>query len=51
MEPRIVADYASPLGEGPLWHPMERRLYWLDIEGAQDVKETTLCTDLSHFSH
>ena len=35
MEPRIVADYASPLGEGPIWHPMERRLYWLDIEGAR----------------
>jgi len=20
------------LGEGPLWHPLEERLYWLDIE-------------------
>jgi len=22
----------SELGEGPLWHPVEKRLYWVDIE-------------------
>lgn len=27
----LVADYACLTGEGPLWHPRERRLYWLDI--------------------
>lgn len=26
-----VADYACRLGEGPLWHRGEKRLYWLDI--------------------
>lgn len=26
-----IADYACQTGEGPLWHPDERRLYWLDI--------------------
>jgi D-xylonolactonase len=31
MEPQIVVDYANRLGEGPLWHRLEKRLYWLDI--------------------
>lgn len=31
MKPKLVADYACFIGEGPLWHPMEQRLYWLDI--------------------
>ncbi|MCU4800027.1 SMP-30/gluconolactonase/LRE family protein [Halobacteria archaeon HArc-gm2] len=26
-----VADYRSHTGEGPLWHPDEERLYWVDI--------------------
>ena len=30
MAPEVVADYSCPLGEGPLWHPVEKRLYWLD---------------------
>ena len=35
MEPEIVADYRNLLGEGPLWHPEEKRLYWLDILGGK----------------
>ncbi len=31
MEPELIADYACHTGENPLWHPMEKRLYWLDI--------------------
>ncbi len=31
MELELIADYACITGEGPLWHPGERRLYWLDI--------------------
>ena len=31
MEPEVVADCVCPLGEGPLWHPVERQLYWLDF--------------------
>jgi D-xylono/L-arabinono-1,4-lactonase len=27
----MVADYACQIGENPLWHPMEQRLYWIDI--------------------
>ncbi len=31
MEPELIADYACVVGEGPLWHAAERRLYWTDI--------------------
>ncbi|HET7041711.1 MAG TPA: SMP-30/gluconolactonase/LRE family protein, partial [Gemmatimonadales bacterium] len=31
MEPELIADYRCQTGEGPLWHPDERRVYWLDI--------------------
>ncbi|MHB0878071.1 MAG: SMP-30/gluconolactonase/LRE family protein [Anaerolineae bacterium] len=31
MEPEIVADYSCQIGENPLWHPGEQRLYWTDI--------------------
>jgi D-xylonolactonase len=31
MEPELIADYKCECGEGPLWHPMEKRVYWLDI--------------------
>ncbi len=31
MEPKLIADYACHTGEGPLWHPMEKRVYWADI--------------------
>jgi len=34
MEPELIeliADYACVVGEGPLWHPLEQRLYWTDI--------------------
>ncbi len=27
----IIADYQTACGEGPLWHPDEKRLYWTDI--------------------
>lgn len=31
MQLECVADYACQTGEGPLWHPLEKCLYWLDI--------------------
>lgn len=31
MTPQLLADYACHTGEGPLWHPLEQRLYWVDI--------------------
>ena len=27
----VIAAYGSVTGEGPLWHPDEQRLYWVDI--------------------
>jgi D-xylonolactonase len=31
MQIELVADTACRIAENPLWHPMEQRLYWLDI--------------------
>ncbi len=31
IEPELIADYACVTGEGPLWHPNEQRVYWVDI--------------------
>ena len=31
MEPEMIVDYECEVGEGPLWHPTEKRLYWADI--------------------
>lgn len=30
---RSVLAQADQLGESPFWHPLERRLYWVDIPG------------------
>ena len=32
MQPELIADYACVVGENPLWHPREQRLYWTDID-------------------
>lgn len=32
MQPELIADYECVVGEGPLWHPTEKKLYWTDIE-------------------
>jgi D-xylono/L-arabinono-1,4-lactonase len=29
--PVVVADTTNTCGENPLWHPQEKKLYWLDI--------------------
>jgi sugar lactone lactonase YvrE len=31
MQPEMVADCLCHTGENPLWHPVERKLYWTDI--------------------
>lgn len=31
MNVQLIADTACKVGEGPLWHAEERRLYWIDI--------------------
>jgi len=30
---RCVLKWNAIVGESPLWHPQERRLYWVDIQG------------------
>jgi D-xylonolactonase len=32
MELELIADYACVVGENPLWHPDEKRVYWVDID-------------------
>ncbi len=31
IKPELIADYACKTGEGPLWHPDENAVYWVDI--------------------
>ena len=35
MDLERVADFACELGEGPVWHPDEARLYWVDIDAGR----------------
>ncbi len=52
-EPQLVADVPCVCGENPLWHPTQRRLYWVDIprgmllsyDPATGRHETCLQTD------
>lgn len=32
INPKEIANYSCVIGECPLWHPIEQRLYWLDID-------------------
>ncbi|HVO39327.1 MAG TPA: SMP-30/gluconolactonase/LRE family protein [Spirochaetia bacterium] len=38
--PHVAADRGLAHGEGPAWHPQEKRLYWLDSESG-----SLLCLD------
>lgn len=31
MQPDLIADYNCVVAEGPLWHPDEQAVYWVDI--------------------
>jgi len=31
QKPELIADYNCHTGENPLWHPLEKCLYWTDI--------------------
>ena len=35
MTTEMIADYACGCGEGPLWHPQEKKLYWIDIDSGR----------------
>ncbi len=32
MKPERIADYENLLGEGPIWHALQKKLYWVDID-------------------
>src|SRR5687767_14291566 len=34
-EPEMVADTLCKTGEGPMWHSVEKRVYWVDIPNGQ----------------
>jgi sugar lactone lactonase YvrE len=38
VEPELVVDCQCALGEGPLWHPIEQRLYWADITAGRVLR-------------
>jgi len=35
LTPEVVVDCRCNTGEGPLWHPVEKRLYWIDIPSSK----------------
>ena len=32
-QPEVVLKLKAQLGEGAIWHPIDKKLYWVDIEG------------------
>ena len=32
-QPKVILDVKARLGEGAIWHPVDKKLYWVDIEG------------------
>lgn len=35
VNPELIADFRCETGEGPIWHPDEKCLYWVDIPAAK----------------
>ncbi|WP_372526278.1 SMP-30/gluconolactonase/LRE family protein [Piscinibacter sp.] len=50
-DPRVTVAVASPsqLGESPLWHPREQRLYYCDIPGRRLNRFDPASGELSHW--
>jgi D-xylono/L-arabinono-1,4-lactonase len=46
MHPELIADYGCTVGEGPLWHEAEQRIYWVDIPNGR-----LFCFDPASESH
>ena len=38
MNWRALGNHVSALGESPFWHPVEQRLYWVDIPGMKILR-------------
>jgi sugar lactone lactonase YvrE len=45
-EPVFAAQ--NDLGEGPLWHPLEMRLYWVDITAGRLFRSDTTLSSFTH---
>ncbi len=35
LSPELLVDLPCRIGEGPLWHPEEKKIYWTDIPNAR----------------
>ena len=49
-EVRVAVAAAALLGESPVWHPIERALYYCDIPGHQLQRFDPASGDLAHWS-
>jgi sugar lactone lactonase YvrE len=48
-EVKLVLDAKALLGEGAIWHPVENKLYWIDIEGkALHIYDPAIQEDKQH---
>ena len=48
MKPTLIADTRLITGEGPLWHPMEQKLYWIDIPAGSLFRYDPATTTYEH---
>ena len=50
MQPEIIVDYQNVVGEGPLWHSKEKKLYWVDIMTGRIFRYDPVTGEHSQFS-
>ena len=54
MKPEIITNYRCQIGEGPIWHPMQKRIYWVDIPQGKalrfdpDTRNHEICYEGEH---
>ncbi len=50
-EVRLILDAKALLGEGSIWHPLENKLYWIDIDGKLlHIYDPLTNTNQQHYS-
>ena len=50
MQAKTIINCHNELGEGPIWHPMENRLYWVDILEKKIQRYDPVSNDYQVFS-
>lgn len=50
LKPEMIVDPGCQLGEGPLWHALESRLYWVDIPLGMVYRFSPGSKSLEYFS-